>query len=137
VHLFVSTAARQYVQDRGGLLFIWFTDVGPACWMRHVSTKPPRHRGLVEYQLPVFRVFVDDRFNLPYEMTMDLTPWPLRRISVRTDDDVEGAGEGAGDVGESDGGSGWDWPSGGVGDGGGGVPWDCGGHGGGHGHVSI
>jgi hypothetical protein len=125
VQIDASEFAENFVERRGGRLYVWFEDVGRSPWVvQRVRFWQPDGVSFTRYPAGKFDVYLQADLKPPGELRIRRRPWPVGPIDV--------TGTGAGEVeGAGGGGADWsgDWPSGhGGGEGGGGGGGGHGGH---------
>ena len=79
----ISSAARRYISNHGGDLYISFDDAGRSGWLfqRVTVSRQPGH-DYVLHQDGLVRVWLDADVEAPASLTIRRRPWPMGPIDV-------------------------------------------------------
>jgi predicted DNA-binding transcriptional regulator AlpA len=80
-----SPAARRYIREHGGRVFVWLAPVNEAWVVQKVSTTAPPGGPLFdEFDAGDFTLFLDRAIDPPNGILLRRRPWPFPRLAVRT-----------------------------------------------------
>jgi hypothetical protein len=80
----LSPKAREHIASRGGSLYVWFEDAGPAfSRQRSAFANPGPTSDFRRFAAGDVNVYFPHEVELPREIRIDVAPWPYRRVSVR------------------------------------------------------